>query len=840
MNNYVLHFHETDQNALPHVGGKGANLGDMTKAGFPVPTGFCITTAAYCTFLQASEEMDHFYRLLDLADSATAEDLPGASFAGQQETYLNVKGKEAFLESVKKCWVSLFTDRAIIYRVKNGFGHRSVQLSVVVQEMIFPQVSGIMFTADPITGNRNTVSIDASFGLGEALVSGIVSADLYQVYQGTITQKKVAGKKVAVFADSTGGTVTEELPKEKQDAQALEDIHIMELAALGKRIEKHYDREQDIEWCWYDGKFYIVQSRPITSLYPVPQVSDERLHLFFSFGHQQMMTDALSPMARSIWRTMFPFGKSSVFSESKYMLEAGGRLFIDLTSLLQIKQARKVIPLLLQQLDERIGSAFREFLQRPGFIQDEVDPGVRKKVRSTLLPILKKVVRNIWISDPAEAIPKARQITEDGLERYQDYIGSASGAERIARIQESCGGFILPLFTNVATFVLPGIIALKRISYLSRKWLGDDQSISLLNKSLPGNVTSEMGLQIGDLADIVRQNPEIAAYLKYATADHFYEGLEEVDPKKIFAAPFVKFMEKYGMRCPGEIDVQKVRWKDDPTLLIPSILNQAHTLSQGEHRARFDAGVIEAEEAAKDMIAKLRKTPGGLYKAKIMTRWVYIFRNVMGLREWPKYTIVRFFEILRNCMLEEGENLVSEGILKHKSDVFYLTLSELHSLLKGEDQADAHWIVQTRKKRMEQDQKRTPPRVITSEGEIITGKRSHVNAPEGALLGTPVSAGIVEGRAKVILKPDEAHLNPGDILIAPFTDPGWTPLFNAAKGLVMEVGGLMTHGAVVAREYGIPAVVGIDNATEIIKDGDWIRVDGTEGYIEIVTKNEIK
>lgn len=885
MSNHVLLFHEIDQNSIPYVGGKGANLGEMTKAGFPVPQGFCITTSAYFAFIQTSERMDHFFRLLDqvsyenldeirvlgqqirahlkelpisesiqasilkawgqlgtdkayaVRSSATAEDLPGASFAGQQETYLNVKGKEQFLESVKCCWASLFTDRAIVYRSKNGFDHRSVLLSVVVQEMIFPEVSGIMFTADPINGNRNTVSVDASFGLGEALVSGIVSADLYQVHKGAIVQKKIATKKVAIYSSPAGGTVTEELPREKQDLQALGDADIIELAELGKQIERHYGSEQDIEWCWYDQQFYIVQSRPITSLYPVPKVSDEHLHLFFSFGHQQMMPAVLSPMARSIWRTMFPFGKSSVISESKYLLEAGGRLYIDLTSLLQIKQARKMVPLLLREVDELIGSAFREFVQRPDFIQNRVDPGVKKKVKKTLFPIAGNVLKNILIRNPVEAMPRAQKITQGYLQECQAYIRNASGAERIARIQESCGSFVLPLFTNVATLVAPGMIAMKRIQYLSKKWLGDDHSVSLLNKSLPGNVTSEMGLRIGDLADIVRQDPDIADYLKIATADCFYEGLREADKKGVFSKKFKHFMEEYGMRCPGEIDVQNVRWKDDPTLLVPSILNQLHGLRQGEHRARFNAGMIEAEETARDIIAKLRKTPGGFMKAKIMTRWIHIFRNVMGLREWPKYTMVQYLEIFRTAMLEEGHRLVDGGALKLPSDVFYLTLSELFNLVKGDEHVDAQKIVESRMRQVEQDQKRTPPRVITSEGEIITGKRSNVNAPEGALLGTPVSAGIVEGYAKVVLKADEANLSPGEILIAPFTDPGWTSLFNASKGLVMEVGGMMTHGAVIAREYGIPAVVGIDNATELVKDGDWIRVNGTEGYIEILKRN---
>jgi phosphoenolpyruvate synthase/pyruvate phosphate dikinase len=281
MSVYVMHFNEVDRTNLSEVGGKGANLGEMVKAGFPVPPGFCITTSAYRDFIAASSEMDRFFDLLDqlkpdqpeeiiklgklirdhlltipisqtiklsildawkvlgeekayaVRSSATDEDLPTASFAGQQETYLNVKGIDQLLQAVRKCWSSLFTDRAIIYRIKNGFCHRSVYLSVVVQQMIFPEVSGLMFTVDPVTGHRNIISIDASFGLGEALVSGIVSADSYQVLKGKIIKKQIAEKKIAIYPVTEGGTITRELAPELQKKQALTDDKILELAQFG-------------------------------------------------------------------------------------------------------------------------------------------------------------------------------------------------------------------------------------------------------------------------------------------------------------------------------------------------------------------------------------------------------------------------------------------------------------------------------------------------------------------------------------------------------------------------------------------------------------------------------
>lgn len=348
MEKYVLYFNEIDQFDLPSVGGKGANLGEMTKAGFPVPQGFCISTEAYRAFIQTSGIIDSLFDQLEqlkhddleqirtvgkqirehlaqismpdeiksailegidttgkdkayaVRSSATAEDLPDASFAGQQDTFLNVCGKDQLLEAVKQCWSSLFTDRAISYRAKNGFDHRSVFLAVVVQEMVFPEVSGIMFTADPITGHRKTVSIDASFGLGEALVSGVVSADLYQIRSGEIVKKQLSKKESAIYSVPEGGTVQKTLSPEKQQTQALPDPRIIELAELGRKIEAHYGKEQDIEWAFAGGRFYILQSRPITSLYPVVRFFDDRPHVLINFGYIQMMTDPLKPLGVSV------------------------------------------------------------------------------------------------------------------------------------------------------------------------------------------------------------------------------------------------------------------------------------------------------------------------------------------------------------------------------------------------------------------------------------------------------------------------------------------------------------------------------------------------------------
>ena len=256
--------------------------------------------------------------------------MPTASFAGQQDTYLNVVGPAAILQHVSRCWASLFTERAVTYRLRNGFDHRKVQMAVVVQQMVFPQAAGILFTADPVTGNRKVASVEASFGLGEALVSGLVNADVYKVRDGEVVAKAVATKQLAIHASPAGGTQEQAIEPERQEQPALTDAQVVRLAQLGRRIEAHFGRPQDIEWCLVDDGFQIVQSRPITTLFPIPAAGDGENHVYVSVGHQQMMTDAMKPLGLSLWQLTTP----------PPMDEAGGRLFVDVTQRLASPASR--------------------------------------------------------------------------------------------------------------------------------------------------------------------------------------------------------------------------------------------------------------------------------------------------------------------------------------------------------------------------------------------------------------------------------------------------------------------------------------------------------------------
>lgn len=882
MDKYVLSFHEIDQTYLPYVGGKGANLGEMTKAGFPVPPGFCVTTRAYQAFIQQSKELDSLFDELDRLDtddleqtrklgqrirehlqslpipedirtsileayqatgkdkayavrsSATAEDLPGASFAGQQETYLNIRGPEQLLEAIQKCWASLFTDRAITYRAKNNFDHRAVLLSVVVQEMVFPEVAGVMFTADPLTGRRKTVSINACFGLGEVLVSGLVAADLYQVRLGKITKKEIGTKKIAIYPLPEGGTVKEDLPPEKQEQPVLEDDRILALAELGQNIENHYGSEQDIEWAYAGGKFYTLQSRPITSLFPIPQVTDRKFRIFASFGHIQMMTDAMKPLSVSLISNLTNYFKND-YSEKFFIYAAGGRVFADFTGPLLFKPARNMLFKVFNNMDELLVSALGEAIKHEEFVKLTLPKKsllkTFRKIAPIAIPTLLKVQRNLRFENPFKARETADFMLKKIAAEKEHYIFEVSGAERIRRIRHSMGE--MPrILLSVASFWIAGVLASRVLTKKLNNRVGEKESaylLSQLNKSLPGNVTTELGLKLGDLADTARKYPEVVEYLEKANSDSFYKDLHQVDGGLEFKQELDDFLTKYGMRCPGEIDITKPRWHEDPIQLLPSITSHIRTTSPNEHREKFSQGQMEAERAAEEILSKF-----GFFQRKKVSRLVKLYRNLMGMREHHKFALITLLDIYKRAIMDEAQTLTEKGILLRQEDVFYLTLDELIALLENSFAGNIQEIIAERKKQHELDQKLMVPRVITSEGEIITGKRQDVKAPEKALIGTPVSSGVVEGVARVILRLEDANLRPGEILVTSFTDPGWTPVFTSVVGLVIEVGGMMSHGSVIAREYGIPAVAGIENATKLIKDGSYIRVNGNEGYVEIL------
>ncbi|MDF5730623.1 MAG: phosphoenolpyruvate synthase [Rhizonema sp. PD38] len=633
MSSYVLGFQDIDKTKIMVVGGKGANLGELSRIkGIRVPDGFCIFTEAFKRIIGETSSINELLDQLSLLkvedrdkigelsgeirrviegiaipedineeitrllsrlgeknayavrSSATTEDLPTASFAGQQDTYLNIIGKEAILKHISKCWASLFTERAVTYRLQNGFDHRKVYLSVVVQKMVFPQAAGILFTADPVTSNRKVLSIDASFGLGEALVSGLVNADICKVSNCKVIDKKISTKKLAIYALKDGGTKEQEIEPERQNRQALTDEQILQLERMGRKIEEHFSHPQDIEWCLVDDTFYIVQSRPITTLYPIPQANDEENHLYVSVGHNQMMTDPMKPLGLSFF----------LLTTRAPMRKAGGRLFVDVTHMLASPVSRKKVIDTLGQSDPLIKDALMTIVERGNFIKplpddkEELSPGNSNKGISP-------ADFQAQIENDATIVCDLIKSSQTLIKELKQNIQSKSGSDLFDFILQDIGQLKKISFDprNLGV-IMTAINASSWINEKMNEWLGEKNVADKLSQSVPNNITSEMGLELLDVADVVRPYPEIIEYLQQVKDDKFLEELVQFNGGQEALDAINNYLSKYGMRCVGEIDITRTRWSEKPTTLVPLILSNIKNFEPNASNRKFQQGQQEA------------------------------------------------------------------------------------------------------------------------------------------------------------------------------------------------------------------------------------------------------
>jgi len=434
--------------------------------------------------------------------------------------------------------------------------------------------------------------------------------------------------------------------------------------------------------------------------------------------------------------------------------------------------------------------------------------------------------------DPAVVDELIRR-SQASIEACRQAIRTKTGTELFDFIRDDIRALQETLFNPQCLAVINAAMnASLWINEKMAEWLGERNAADTLAQSVAGNVTSEMGLKLLEVADVIRPYPEIVEYLQHAGDDGFPEELEQFEGGKEAREAIEAFLANYGMRCVGEIDITRTRWSEKPAALIPMILSNIRNHEPNAGRRKFEQGLKEAQDKERELLRRLAALPDGERKAAETRRKIDVLRKLSGFREYPKYAMVTRYFIYKQALLREAGQLLRDGVIGETEDIYYLTFDELREAVRTK--VLDRRIVSERKEAYRNYEKMTPPRVITSEGEIITGKYRRDDLPADAIAGLPVSSGIAEGRARVILNIEEADLEEGDILVTAFTDPSWTPVFVTIKGLVTEVGGLMTHGAVIAREYGLPAVVGVVDATRRIKDGDRIRVNGTEGYVEIL------
>lgn len=887
-NALVLEFAAIGAHDLPRAGGKAVNLGELTRAGLPVPAGVCVTTDAY---RQVAAAAPGFAALLEriagapptdtarlaalagdaraailaapvpdaigravmagyeglgrevpvaVRSSATAEDLPFASFAGQQDTYLNVIGAEAVIQATRRCWASLWTDRAVTYRATNGIDPRTVTLAVVIQVMVQAAVAGVMFTANPVTGRRGHTVIDASPGLGEAVVSGALNPDHFVVdtARGAILERRLGDKKIVIRAQAGGGTEHVARTDGSDDA-CITDERVRALVALGARVEAHYGAPQDTEWAIdAGGRLWLTQARPITTLYPLPTGAPPPggdLRAYFCFSVAQGLYRPITPMGLAAFRLLasaasevlgFPVA-DRLAGPTRYA-EAGQRVFADLTGVLRSPAGRRLMPRVLDVMEARSAVVLRRLTSDP-----------RLALNRTWLSFVRRVLRIAWrfripvtavraLADPDAFHAHARRIGADLAGRVA-VPDTARPAERLDRVEHILSHDCV----SMVPWIMPGPAIGFAMLGLAGKLLGADArdgDLQAVLRGLPHNVTTGMDLALWDLAARIRADGGAVTALRARSTDELAERFRSGALPAVAQRGLTDFLARYGHRAVAEVDIGMPRWSDDPRHILGVLANYLRLEDESLAPDRlFARGAAEADAMIATLVARVRRR--GRVRARLVGFALARARALAGTRELPKFYLIVAFAAVRRQLALVGATLAASGRLDAAQDVFFVDLGEARAGLAGRD---LRGLAAARRAAYELElRRRHVPRVLLSDGTEPEAEGGAGPAADGALTGTPASAGTVTAPARVILDPVGAHLEPGEILVAPSTDPGWTPLFLTAGGLVMEMGGANSHGAVVAREYGIPAVVGVARATSRITTGQRITVDGGRGTISV-------
>ncbi|HYG35394.1 MAG TPA: PEP/pyruvate-binding domain-containing protein, partial [Clostridia bacterium] len=741
---------------------------------------------------------------LAVRSSATVEDLPNASFAGQHDSILNVKGREALLEAIRSCWLSLFSERAVLYRAHNGLGQRRVAMAVIVQKMVKPETAGVLFTVNPITGDINQVVIEAVAGLGEDLVSGKAKPERFTVDKEGL---RVFSREPSSEKIETGGKYNGEATP-NPNKPLLEDGALQNLVALAQSVEELFGKSQDIEWAMQDGQVWLLQARPVTTLggtTPIHGTVWTRANIC------ENLPDVVTPMAWSVMDSVLIGCFKPIFRIIGRDLETQpwialihGRAYLSLSLSEDLLGGFR----LLNKLDvhELLGGHAPEetaISQTP----KRRKPSLNELVFGSMVGL--HVAVNLVHPTGKTFLDRLRQRISALTQRD---LSAVPGYELVELIRE-IGPKTFPELNNPITtarlmgYVGSGLASSVNVLLLCRRWL-DDQSGSLGRLLLSGAkdmASAESGWELERLADWVRGNPRVAQAIqetpKFEALRGVLKGSEEGSQ---FFALWDAFMARHGHHGRGEMDVYNPRWSETPDYVL-DLLRSYLTASQRKANGRSDPDRVLA-----DCLKPLRNP----LKKWLLKLFVARGRAGLAYRENIKSEAVRVFAFVRRVLLEAGSRLQREDVLAQPEDVFFLNLEELEELLSRKVQLDVSNIVAERRTEHLRLQTLDAPVIVT--GSSLPGRSSRNGALKksaaGAvqLEGLPVSPGVATGRARVILRADtQTRVLPGEVLIAPFTDPGWTPYFLNAAAIVVDIGGQLSHGSIIAREYGIPAVVNV-------------------------------
>jgi rifampicin phosphotransferase len=805
---FVLSLGDLGQDDLATAGGKAANLGELVRAGFPVPNGFVVTTAAYATAIQPLDlniseriaagdaasiradietapmpaelrtEIADAYAALGtvpvaVRSSATAEDLPGAAFAGQQDTYLNVVGEAALVEAVQRCWGSLWTDRAIAYRSRMKIDSADVRIAVVLQPMINAEVAGVMFTADPVSGDRETIVVDASSGLGEAVVSGLVTPDHYVLDGRGLTQDYRPGRREVIVSSVPGGGVAHQ-PGESDHVERLPDSALADLARLGIEVAKHFGRPQDIEWAYAEGRVWLLQARPMTALPPPPL--------------------KLNAMQRRLGSVLLDYLPVRPYP-------------IDMSSWVPYGPAG-----LMASVTARFG--FRDPFDR--FLPEDeygvVDRFVPLSPRPTFGVLLApwRIATLVHRYDPRRWREDPRFV--DFLDNVHTLAAQDLGPMSWARLK-TMPRLALDLIKPIGDLRIDYLprtgLALVRL-FLALRLLG--RSALFTDLIISPTRTTDANRALEELAGVVRENPAL------------YDAVNTFDIKQLnafpeFQAQFNAYLAEYGHR-------ETVT----PVLVTPPTQGEAPetVLALIKVLAAEPPRPPEDPDHAMSELLQHRLLRGPRRRAR-MKHWVQAARAGMAFREDSHFYFLMPLPILRRSLLEMGRRLHNAEVLSTPEEVFHLRLDELEAIeepanLTESDKDELRDAVRTRSARREElaGVRLIDPAAVFPRRE--TG--------DALITGTPASSGSATGPVRLIREPaDFGRLAPGDVLVCPYTNPAWTTLFQRASAVVVDSGGPASHAAIVAREYGIPAVMGTGTGTRTLTDGQLVIVDGSTGRV---------
>jgi phosphoenolpyruvate synthase/pyruvate phosphate dikinase len=838
---------EADMEALPLVGGKGAQLGVMLRGGLPVPEGFCVTTVAFRGGMTSTLEAEiaAAYEALGsgpvaVRSSATAEDLPEASFAGQQESFLNVRGRDAVVKAVRDCWQSLFTERAVAYRKDRGISDSDVAMAVVVQRMVAAEAAGVLFTLNPVTGALDELVIEAACGLGDQVVSARVTPDRYRL------RRRVPHELIEAEGHETAGLLMAE--------------RLAQLGDLGLAAERLLGRAADIEWAFgweaiggaipsepLSPSFYLLQARAVTAAGPrLPEIrfgsrwnAEHCRGRLIYWGHHNLrenMPYPQTPFSRSFWNYLLQPHLGAAMGlltpedarnpdEAPCLMDlVDGRFYFNMNIMEGILPSRpRFLAVRMAQLVDAEAAEVFEEMFRTGWLK----PIRRPRSLRRMWHALHRAPSGIGAASRRSAPERAWRAFRDCQEEVANFSRidlRILNDEQVLAMARYFAAENIPRSVSALAVSFPALPALLYLSWALPRW-GLTEALPQLRSGLQSNPTMETALAMWDLAE--KAAPEVRAAILHEPISSLPEVLAQSPAGRDFLGHLEEFLKVHGHRAVREFDLSCPRWREDPTFVYETVRNYlGHPAGQPTPREHYARQVREHQEAKASVERALARRP---LRRRIFRWLMRVVEDRLPLREANKFYGLMGVAHVRALYLEVGRRMVARGLLEKPDDFFFLSIPELERIAAGE--LDAAWIrEQVPKRRLEfaRHMRTNPPLIVRSDGKPVV--KPSVAGP--MLRGTPVSWGTAKGPARILLDPgDGALLEKGEVLVAPFTDPGWTPLFLTAGALVMETGGIMSHGAVVAREYGIPAVVGVRDATRVLRDGEIVEVDGATGEV---------